>query len=209
MKNLLFKIPLLLLLLSNCLLKAQGERLASFNAVRLDGRNVVEVKWVLKANVSCQSPQVQRSVDAVNFNTIYTYPGVCGGSANEENYSWIDSDALENYKLYYRLRIDDAEYSTIDSVEKQNPSNENGIYLYPNPSSADFFISYEPSFGKLEGITMFHANGNEIHIAKERIKVLNRGLLKISPAALAAGIYYIKCSFSEGYERQIKLIFGP
>ena len=200
-------LPLLILLFSFDSLRVQGERLASFSAVRIDDSNV-EVRWVLKANVSCQSPQVQRSSDGANFNTLYTYPGVCGGSPNEEKYSWIDSDALQNKTLYYRLRIDDAEFSVVDQVESVKALGKGGVLLYPNPSSAEVFIQYEPSFGNLEAISVYSINGQEILLKDEQLIILDRGMLKFHPNQLGEGIYFLECLFSAGIKRQVKLIYG-
>ncbi len=209
MKNYQSLFILFLLVLSADLLKAQGERLAAFSAERLDGRNAVEVRWTLKANVSCQSPQVQRSNDKEVFTTIYTYPGVCGGAANEESYQWIDTRALNNYKFYYRLKIDDAEFSAIDSVEGDTPLSDEGVYLYPNPSSTEVFLKHEPSFGRLEVIKLYGHNGIEIPFKGGDIKILYRGFVRLNVEELAEGIYYLKCTFSEGYQRQLKLICFP
>ena len=184
--------------------------MAHFSANRLEAKNIVEVRWTLKANVSCQSPQVQRSTNGELFSTIYTFPGVCGGSPSEESYSWIDQSALDSYTYFYRLRIDDAEYSSIELVEAKLPLGELGVFLYPNPSSSAVYIRYEASFGRIESIRWFNMEGREVYlIQSDELQFMERGLEKFVPSNIGPALYFIECRFSSGVFKQLKLIYRP
>ena len=104
-KNLLF----LLFFSLTITVSGQEGRLAAFSAVRIDASNI-EIRWTMKAGVSCQSPEVQRSTDGINFESIYRYPGVCGGGQFEESFNWIDNRAPADRSSYYRLKIDEGEF---------------------------------------------------------------------------------------------------
>lgn len=191
-------------LLSNSFIFAQEGRLAAFNAVKLNDENV-EVRWTLKANVSCQSPQVQRGLDSLSFETVYIYPGVCGGTGEEESYSWIDSDLLPASKIYYRLRIDDGEYSQIDVIEQSLPLEGDQVRIFPNPSGGQFDLQYEPSLGRPNKITIYELSGAEVVDLKASVQLLRRGQFKLDLTEFRSAIYLIRISFENG-TKELKVV---
>ncbi|MAY84849.1 MAG: hypothetical protein CMP59_12020 [Flavobacteriales bacterium] len=178
-------------------------RLAAFSAVRLDRENV-QVNWTMKAGVSCQSPEVQRSTDTLNFSSIFRYPGVCGGGATEESFSWIDKNALADRDTYYRLRIDDGEFSEIFKIEGEVALAENAVQPYPSPAIDILNLAYREELGSIEEIGLFNSHGTEIKI--DLLSSLNESPLRIQTTALPAGLYFLWIVFSEENSFKVKFL---
>jgi len=199
MKVFLFFIGLMMPFLA----MTQAGRLASFSAIRLNRENV-QINWTMKAGVSCQSPEVQRSLDSLEFTSIYRYPGVCGGGATEESFSWIDSKTILGSDIYYRLKIDDGEYSRIDLVEAEVALDDNAVKAFPLPAQDKLFVAYREELGKLKSLSIFDLQGNEIRA--DILGSLSANPLTIQLTALASNLYILRLTFEDGESRQLKFI---
>jgi len=191
---LLFSIP--------CFAQQEG-RLDDFSAVRLDGRNV-EIRWTLKAGVSCQSPEVQRGRDTVTFTSIYRYPGVCGGGETAETYSWIDPQASSERNLYYRLRIDDGEFSKVALLEGSILPAQTPLFIYPSPARDLLNLLHQEALGEPLVMRIFNTKGAEFKaIQKER---LEKGAYRLRIDHLPSSIYFLMIEFRSGQRRSVKFI---
>lgn len=184
---------------------SQGERLANFNAVRID-RNNIDIRWTMKAGVSCQSPQVQRSTNGQSFTTIYTFPGVCGGGQTEEDFNWIDQNPVQVGDSYYRLRIDDGEFSVIDLVAADLVLIDEDIRLFPNPSKEHFFVHFDPDLGTIERVAIYSLLGNEQFQLNKNQYNLKRGELELTIQLPSKTMYLLSVLFENGNERQLKFL---
>ena len=182
---------------------AQEGRLAAFSVNELDRSNV-QINWTMKAGVSCQNPEVQRSTDSLNFNSIYRYPGVCGGGDEQESYSWIDSRPIRSNKSYYRLKIDEGEFSTIVSVEAAMDFSQDPIRVYPIPTSDLLNITYLEELGKLEEIRLYNSQGIEVRI--DLASTLEDQPLGINVFSLPTGVYFLWLEFSDAEARKVKFV---
>lgn len=191
----------LLLILAHGLLSAQSGRLADFSAVKLRGERVL-VRWTMKAGVSCQSPEVERSVDGETFTAIFRYPGICGGGATEESFDYIDPNPILDRTSYYRLKIDDSEYSSIAELSGELGLKGQGVWIYPNPANNQFTIDYLDTFGEIEELKIYNAKGKEVQ--RGTILQLDDSAVQLS-TKLSSGIYYLRIRFEEE-ERIVKLL---
>ena len=195
------------LLLSMCCffldLAAQEGRLADFSVDQLNRSNV-QIKWTMKAGVSCQSPEVQRSIDSLNFISIYRYPGVCGGGDEEESYSYIDHKAIQNAKSYYRLKIDEGEFSRIAAIEGSFDFSKNAVRLHPQPVTDLLNIAYLEDIGRPIELRIYNANGNEFRV--DILSSLNDQPIEVSTQNLPTGIYFVWLEFSNSEARKLKFI---
>lgn len=79
--------------------------LANFSAQQIS--NSVNISWTVKAGFSCTDVNVEHSTDSINFISIYTYPGVCGATSEDQDYDFVQQNPdknTNNYTIsYYRL----------------------------------------------------------------------------------------------------------
>lgn len=184
-------------------LSAQEGRLADFSAIQLNRSNV-QISWTMKAGVSCQSPEVQRSTDSLNFNSIYRYPGVCGGGDEQETYRWIDSRAILNAKSYYRLKIDEGEFSRIAVIEAGINFSASPIRVYPQPCTNTLNLAYLEELGKVEVLRVFNSSGAEFRL--NSISSTGDQLLSFSTSSLPAGLYFLWVDFKDRESKKVKFI---
>jgi hypothetical protein len=184
-------------------LYAQEGRLANFTVSQLDRSNV-QISWTMKAGVSCQSPEVQRSSDSLKFNSIYRYPGVCGGGNEQETYSWIDSRAIKGKKSYYRLKIDEGEFSRIAAIEAGFDFSVFPIRVYPQPCTHTLNLAYAEELGKVENVRIYNSNGNEFGVVT--LSSSSDQLLRLSTTKLPAGVYFLWLDFKEKQSRKVKFV---
>lgn len=194
---------ILLLLCGMCTLNAQEGRLAAFSAIRLD-EGSVQILWTMKAGVSCQSPEVQISTDSIEFRSIYRYPGVCGGGATEESFSWIHSNAPSNADAYYRLKIDEGEFSKVQKILFDRRFADRPIVLYPNPTAEYLKIAFKKEFGRLESIELFDHHGRELNF--QLLSRSNDGLLQIDVSVLNPQWYFFRMRFEGGRQESLRFL---
>ena len=66
----------------------------------------VLVKWTVGLGQTCYTVIIERSLDSqMDFEALYTYPGVCGNANAEENYSYTYSSPHKNTQSFYRLNL--------------------------------------------------------------------------------------------------------
>jgi ELWxxDGT repeat protein len=107
--------------------------LLDFTAV-LNGKTV-DLKWSTATETNTKNFSVQRSYDAIHFQSIGTV-NAAGNSVTKKDYSYTDASALNGSSMiYYRLMMNDKDgksaYSKIASVQINAPGNV--FTLYPNP----------------------------------------------------------------------------
>ena len=103
--------------------------------------------WTVAQEENLVSYDVQRSNDAINFNTIATIKATA--SNNEASYNYTDTKPL-NGNNYYRLQANDIDgkinYSTIIDlyIKKTAP------YIYPNPASDNVTVEMQNTIFSLK-----------------------------------------------------------
>lgn len=155
-------------------------QIQSFNAIP-SGKNII-LQWVVDAYQSCDEVVVQHSTDSINFNDIYAYPGVCGGTSTAETYQYKHSSPSIGTN-YYRLYLGRYGYSYVISVPiTGNPA---GLQIAPNPfnESARIKVINE---GLAYDVIILDMKGNVIRMDENQVLpefVFERKLL-------LAGLYY-------------------
>lgn len=190
----------LLFILFSALLQAQSVRLANFN-INLVGNNNVLVRWVMSAGSSCRTLEVERSDNAVDFKSVYAYPGICGGSEEEEAYTWVDGQADLSGKLYYRIRLAEGEYSLLDSILVGTTSSNQLLSVFPNPSTGIFKIDLK--LQKLEKYSWeLYSSGGSLMQMRENQE---NAFFQLDISALNSGIYILKVKGSNGLKAETYL----
>lgn len=121
---------------------AQSPRIRSFEIKPSHDLSKVQVIWVMEAGSTCPSLSVERSNANSNFKVIYTYPSVCGNSDSVVGYAWIDSNPPPYSINYYRLNLDNIEFTKPILFENQSRLSEFKILAFPNPSSGKIAVEF-------------------------------------------------------------------
>ncbi|MBN2747743.1 MAG: T9SS type A sorting domain-containing protein [Bacteroidales bacterium] len=150
------------------------------------------LKWVTASEVNNDFFTIERSFDAIRFETVGTISGA-GNSNNLMDYSLIDNKFIDdNYSfstIYYRLIQTDFDgkfsYSQIissDCVQKERGYAD--VKIFPNPNNGLFELTglqsqTHFSILSLDGQVVFKGN-------------LNEKSSKMDISFLQAGIYFIR-----------------
>jgi len=179
-----------LFLLDDIELKATGVLpvgLTLFTAKLINNKEV-RLDWQTKSEINASHFNVERSIDAVNYETIGRVE--CTGGSIETNYQYYDRKPLSDVS-YYRLKMVDKDGTSDKSnAETIRMKSFYAMELYPNPSSKEVFVRMEKTDGIV--IKVFSMTGQEMFIKQE---ILNKNEIKISPTnQLASGIYMVNVS---------------
>lgn len=155
-------------------------------------KNEVLLNWSTAAEINFSHFEVERSSDAIHFNTLATL------SSNGNSYSYKDQHPL-NGNCYYRLKEVDIDgsfqYSAIISVNYESSIQ---LSAFPNPSAHEG-VNLILSEGESVGNTVFAMKdivGSQIEI---NVQPNGEGSYLLEyPSTLPAGIYILTVAQSKG-----------
>jgi hypothetical protein len=189
----------LLILTSPCI--GQSISLDAFT-VSANSNNEVVLNWTMSVGAICTSPQLQRSRDNKNFTTFYTYPGVCGSSAEAQSYQQVDNDPILYAVSYYRIKLSESEFSEVKSVNLQSELKNAEVIIAPNPAVGQITIKCRKELGEQFDLQVFDRQGK---LVMEREALPNREQL-INLLSLKSGTYSMVLRFNTGKEIQKPLL---
>lgn len=166
--------------------------------------NVVNLSWQTISETNNDFFTIERSSTTEDWNIVGRIDGA--GNSNQINtYSFTDKERF-NETMYYRIKQTDFngefKYSEIVAVHNCKVSSDilEGISMYPNPVSGDFFVTTEVGGVNLE---IFSTLG-----LKVASFVLESGENKFDLSAIENGAYYAKLSDNDSHEKIKKLIIN-
>ena len=177
-------------LLSCFLGKSQSPRIAR-HSIKATNNNNVLVVWTMNAGSTCPSLVVERSLDNINFRPVYTYPSVCGDSDVEVSYSWTDTNPQLYAINYYRLNLDDIEFTIPIAIDLQSILQGKRIITYPNPSSGSLKVELRNTENQNFDVEIFDNHGSLVHT----IKSVSGRVYELNLADRENGIYALKLTF--------------
>ena len=152
----------------------------SFNATA--GKEQVQLSWNAAANVNTRYYEIQRSTDAVHFNTLNKT--VQTGTNGNYNYSYTDLSPAQGNN-YYRLKQVDVNGSYIYSKIVSVNINGNGAFkIYPTIAASTLHVSVSQTPST---IIIFNLNGKAV-----KTLTLNNNEQNINVSALPTGNYIIR-----------------
>ncbi len=181
--------------------------LISFDT-RTTSDNKVEVFWATAQEINNSFFTIERSRDAVTFETV----GFVEGSGNSDiivDYRFVDKEPLDGVS-YYRLKQTDFngdfDYSEISRVFLDLP--QSSVHqVVPNPVNRgeNFRITYPVQTEKEVQISIANANG--IVTLNETVSIRPEdGEIQISTQGLNRGLYFIKILDKHNYQITLKFI---
>lgn len=174
-------------------LLSQSSRITSFSVLSIGVKSTL-VEWTMGAGSTCLSLGVQRSIDGVIFKTVYIYPGVCGSEDEEVEYSWIDASPIPFAKNYYRLKLEQAEFTKVRVVDFSSDLKENQIIAFPNPSESLVNLG----FNNPNNIEFDFRVYNQLGVLVMEQINRNGASLQFDITNLKAGIYSLEIRFKSG-----------
>jgi hypothetical protein len=155
----------------------------------------------MNAGSTCLSLSVQRGTDAVNFKTVYVYPSVCGSTDKEESYFWLDKDVLPYQKNYYRLKLEEGEYTLPILVDMDSELFGKDIFVSPNPSYNEVFINLRNPLNLGFKVNLFDLNGALIKTESNYFGQI----VAFSLFGVKNGFYIIQVEFESGKKKESKI----
>ena len=196
MKNLFF---FGVILLSQLLSFSQSERLLDLSVLPVDGDKKALIKWTMAAGSTCLDLVVERSSDNVNYQEAYVYPGVCGNEDSAQSYTWIDANPISVRTSFYRLKLDNVEFSLVSEFIV-NAGNQ-GILVSPNPNSGTFNLEFTNSSNNKFEVLLFQSDGTLIFTESN----LNGNKYSRDVSELPRGVYFIKVAVQNSDSQVVKL----
>jgi hypothetical protein len=113
------------------------QRVINFNLYQVPNSAQVTVKFTIKAGVQCSGYTIWYSSDSITYSPVYNYPGTCGGSGTNEDFSWTHPNPVQNATNYYRIELIPSDFSDIKRIYVTAGSGSNSMIVYPNPMISD------------------------------------------------------------------------
>jgi hypothetical protein len=133
-------------------------KLLSFNAVAR-GSDAVVI-WTVANNGDAENYTIERSTNGIDFIAVKTITA----TILQPTFSWIDAGAVENKKLFYRLKVKekngDSSYSPIKTINGQ--TDRSLITISPNPAAAYLVVNTERSLNTPLQLVMFDGKGRKV-----------------------------------------------
>lgn len=152
--------------------------------------NVIVLKWSTAWEEQNQGFEIQRSINAVNFETVGYVDGKTTVKTRSD-YSFKDTDVHPGQTYYFRLKqldLDESfEFSRIIAINA-DPGKDS--YIFPNPSTGHFTVSTP---GKMsDHFKLYNASGAEIPI-NTHLSGKTPDSFVISPKGpIQPGVYHLK-----------------
>ncbi|GIV35072.1 MAG: hypothetical protein KatS3mg031_2607 [Chitinophagales bacterium] len=181
--------------------------LVSFTAV--PHGKVVKIKWVTASEINNDFFTVERSANAITFETLNTFSGA-GNSSVTNAYEMTDYHPLPGIS-YYRLKQTDFDgtytYSRVVSVHFEEEASM--VSVFPNPVRENkFFIKLEniPDAADVAHIHIIDLNGKPAYSAT--FDLFHSGVRQIElPANLPRGMYFLELTGVQGLGKQKLLVY--
>lgn len=166
------------------------------NFFTINNSNSITLKWNTDSEVNNDYFEIQRSSDALKFNSLGKVEGI-GTTQETSSYEFTDKNPFKGNN-YYRLKQVDlgGKYKFSKIISAYSETGSSPYMMYPNPVNEVMRIS---DFEKIEKIEIINNTGkvNLIEIKPE-----------INTEKLASGVYILKITKTDGSvmsERFIKL----
>lgn len=183
---------LFIFLITSVCSNAQSPRIAKFS-IRPTSSNQMLVLWTMQAGSTCPLLKVEKSLDGLNYSHAYTYPSVCGSADREISYSWVDPNPKQFSVNYYRLNLDDIEFTVPLVIDLQSNLANRNVIAYPNPTANDLSIDLRNPLNQTFDVKIIDSEGKLIR----QIESLKGTSFKTDISNLKSGIYTLQIRFEE------------
>jgi archaellum component FlaF (FlaF/FlaG flagellin family) len=160
-------------------------------------KNETHLKWNVAHEKDILKYDVERSADGKKFSKL----GSVTATGNSD-YSYIDREPFSGYS-YYRLRVHEANNSSLTNIVKVRLNKEDVVNVYPNPVTDKVQINFYSETEKTVSIKLLDVAGKLV--TEKTIQCMAGGnSLVWDLSALAQATYYLQIEGQQS--NQIKLI---
>lgn len=191
MTKILLLIPLLSFIFTTALAQTPDSKVIAFNAEQYADKIVVS--FTILAGNQCYGVVLEHATDSINFRPIYTFPGICGSSGQNEIYSYSHKDMNHNAINYYRLNLGGTSYTRFVAAYYRDYDNNNYL-IYPVPVTNDSKLYFKNEAHKLFLFELINLEGKVI-ITKQ-INALD--VIDIGNLSIKSGNYLFKLTTTDG-----------
>lgn len=155
------------------------------------GKESIDLRWATAKEENFRGFEVERSLDAKNFEKIGF---VAGKNEKGADYTLEDRTALKNKRYYYRLKIvnTDAsfEYSTVrNAMIETNPVT--GVTIFPNPSNGDVNLKFNVEADVNTIVDVIDIAGKNVY-RKETLATKGDNQISLELLDLPSGVYTVR-----------------
>jgi len=183
---------------------AQSSRLDDFSIVPNKSGDKVIVYWITAAGSTCPELFVERGNDGVNFEKVYAYPTVSGSTDEEISYSWVDPNPIQFANNYYRINLQDVEFTLPLLFSNQLNLADRKIISYPNPSDGEVTLDFRNPKELQFDLLIFNLAGKMVY-KKEN---LEGRTTKFSLIGLPTDYYTAHIRFEDDSDFTIAILFN-
>lgn len=153
------------------------------------------LNWTLAGGSTCFDMHLQRTDGSTPFTTVFSVPGVCGGS-QDQFYSFVDSEDLQSGKTYqYRITASNDIYAS-DTVQITFiDAGDLTIFMYPNPADDHIEVTIDNSLTPSFLIEVFDIAGRRMSVS-----TYASNLVTLSTAGFCPGVYNMIVTTREGQQ---------
>lgn len=144
----------------------------------------VMVNWSIRGGNTCEGMDVERSLDGVNFTSVYHLEGICGDVDQPMPYRFFDADPPEFRQVYYRIKLGFDGYSSVKDLFVQQ-LKESDHRFFPNPVLDRATLVVRTASAQGTDLRVFDASGALVY----KLDRLPGQEFKLDLADLPAGAY--------------------
>lgn len=166
--------------------------LVYFDAVCEKGK--IRIEWQTASENNNHHFEIERSENAIDFETIVTIPTQNGNVNYLQNYTAFDNSPNTSIN-YYRLKQVDNNgqysYSNLTLVDCHESTSSTMVRLYPNPAEDKLFIRLENIITEVLFVKIMNTYSSVVYETKWENPLIN-SLNEIDIEHLPAGVYFIQ-----------------
>jgi hypothetical protein len=153
----------------------------------------IMLNWTLTGGSTCFDMHLQRSDASNAFTTIFSVPGVCGGSS-DQYYAFIDHEDLESGVTYqYRITASNDLYASDTVSITYIDAGGFTLFMYPNPANDFLAITIDNSLTPSFLVEVFDLSGRRTSISTYPSNLIQLPISELSP-----GVYNLLVTTREG-----------
>jgi hypothetical protein len=140
--------------------------------------------WTTKVGFSCSDIKIEHSADTTNFEAIYTWPGICGATTSEIDYTYEVPDLTPGMVHYFKLNM--GFFGTSSIIKIFVPLVAKTALIAPHPATFESKLVYNLETGELAEISVFNNEGIQVYFKSD----YNSNTLDLNQLGISAGMFY-------------------
>jgi hypothetical protein len=140
--------------------------------------------WTTKIGFSCSDIKIEHSTDTTNFEAIYTWPGICGATTTEVDYTYEVLDLTPGMVHYFKLNM--GFFGTSSVIKIFVPLVAKTALIAPHPATFESKLVYNLESGESANITIYNNEGVQVYFKDD----YNSNTLELNQLGISAGMYY-------------------